>query len=73
MATDVKNNAAGDTGASQNGKITVQANRNNYQYQDPLRLITFTIANFDLNGAGQGTILADRFDDPRYYTGDAAT
>jgi len=74
MATDVVNTAGAGTGSSQNGNITVMGNRNNRQQQaPPLGTQTFLIAGFDLATAGNGTDLADRFDDPRYYQGDAVT
>ena len=73
MATDVKNNAGGDTGSAQNGRITVAGNRNNYQYQDLQEPDQdYTISKFD-NGyidtedPTDGAALLDRFDDPTYY------
>lgn len=79
MATDVKNTAAGDTGSAKNGGITVQANRNNFQYQDAAAgNVEHLIAKFDLQESvsgdpADGAKLVDRFDDPRYYQGDATT
>lgn len=76
MATDVKNTAAGDTGNSKNGGITVQANRGNFQYQDAASgNDEYSIAKFDLKYTDtadpkDAADLADRVDDPRYYQGD---
>jgi len=79
MATDVKNNQGTDSGSGKNGSITVQANRKNFQYQDSADgNKDYLIAKFDLGANAtsdptDGADLADRFDDPRYYQGDAVT
>lgn len=79
MATDVKNNANGDTGSSKNGGITVRATKLNFQYQDSAEgNDEYLIAKFDLKYTDtadpkDAADLADRFDDPRYYQGDAIT
>ena len=78
MATEVKNGAGGDTGSSLNGRITVKSNRNETQSYDPADVDQYLIAKFDLKYtdtavAIDGADLADRFDDPRYYQGDAVT
>lgn len=77
MATDVKNIAGGDTGNVNNGGVTVQGNRNNYQYISDGNVL-HPIAKFDLQESvtsdpADGAKLVDRFDDPRYYNGDAVT
>lgn len=74
MATDVKNIAAGDTGSSENGRSIVliaQAGADRVATLDSIGLILFSIADFD--NSPPGCVLANRFDNPRYYTGDAAT
>ncbi len=69
MAVDIFNTAGTGTGSSENGRITVKANRNTYQQQDPPNGTTdFTIANFDI----APITLKDRYDDPRYYQGDTS-
>ena len=75
MATDVTNISGTGTGSSKNGRITVQSNRNNFQYQDAAQgNDEYLIAKFDLNtDPVDGTNLSNRFDDPRYYQGDAIT
>lgn len=82
MATDVKNTngaGSGNTGNVKNGRITVAGNKKNYQYQDaPSGNVEYEISKFDLNYAAtsnpvDGAGLDDRFDDPRYYVGDATT
>lgn len=74
MATDVKNIAGGDTGNAENGRSVVliaQAGTARVATLDSAGLSLFSIADFD--NSPPGCVLADRFDDPRYYTGDAAT
>lgn len=79
MATDVTNIAGDGTGSSKNGSITVRASKKNFQYQDAAQgNDEYLIAKFDLKYSDTGdpkdaADLADRFDDPRYYTGDAIT
>ena len=79
MSTDVKNSAGGDTGNSKNGSITVRGAKSNFQYQDgAVGNNAYSIAKFDLKYTDtsdplDAADLADRFDDPRYYTGDAIT
>jgi hypothetical protein len=70
MATDVKNTAAGDSGSTKNGSITVKSKRNNYKYQNAANgNSTYLIAKFDLDtDPVDGTNLSNRFDDPKYYT-----
>ena len=72
MATlDVKNIDGTDTGNSENiGRITVKGNRNNTQKQDlAIKPADYAVSKFD----SEGPKLLDRFDDPRYYQGDAVT
>lgn len=76
MATDVKNFAGGDTGASKNGRTVVRTAKagslaQRFRALDSVGYTEFTIAGFDTSPPG--CILADRLDDPRYYTGDAVT
>lgn len=79
MSTDVKNKAGGDTGDTLNGQITVRTNRNGYKSQaaaEGNRL--YAISKFDLkytdtSDPTDAFDTADRFDDPRYYQGDAVT
>jgi len=73
MANTVKNSAGGDTGQVQNGITTIKTGRTTVQQlNSPGFDDTFDIASFDLNATPQdGTNLDERFDDPRYYTGDA--
>jgi hypothetical protein len=76
MATDVKNIAAGDTGAVKNGRTVIKLGRagtlaQRFQSLDSPGYTEFTISGFDTSPPG--CVLADRFDDPRYYTGDAIT
>jgi hypothetical protein len=79
MATDVTNGAGTGTGSSKNGGITVRANKKNFQYQDSAEgNEEYLIAKFDLKYTDtadpqDAADLADRFDDPRYYQGDAIT
>lgn len=77
MATDVKNIEASDSGNAVSGRVSVRTRRTSAggtekvnQTLDPtLGLVTKTISEFDTTP----TNLANRFDDPRYYAGDAAT
>ena len=74
MATDVKNIAAGDTGSVNNGRSVVliaHAGTTRIESLDSVGVSQFTIASFDLSPPG--CTLEDRFDDARYYTGDAIT
>lgn len=77
MATDVKNNAGGDSGSSYNGRAVIYtgaragtAAQKKAVLDSPMIEI-FTLAGFDTSPPG--CILADRLDDPRHYTGDTTS
>lgn len=78
MATDVKNTSGGDSGNSKRGGITVKANRNTNKKLDQGIHPDYSIANFS-QGYGatgdsiDGADLDTRWDDIRFYTGDAST
>ena len=68
MANDIVNNQGGTTGNQQRGRITVKGpgrGTNGYKANTEQQLLS---AVSDLS-----TKYDDRFDDPRYYTGDAVT
>lgn len=76
MATDVKNFAGLDSGEAKNGRTVVKLGKagslaQRFAALDSPGYTEFTIAGFDTSPPG--CILSDRFDDPRYYTGDAIT
>ena len=74
MATDVKNIDGGDTGNVENGRSAVliaQAGSTRIATLDSAGLTLFSIADFD--NSPPGCVLADRLDDPRYYTGDTSS
>lgn len=68
MSLDVKNIAGLNTGNSQNGRVTVKGNRNDHQQQAAAAgPVEYDLEDFD----NVGPVMKDRFDDPRYYQGDA--
>lgn len=76
MATlDVKNIAGTDTGNTQNGRVVVRAAKAGSAAQRKKTLqadgyYEFVIDDFD---NGSGPVIKDRFDDPRYYSGDTSS
>lgn len=71
MANDINNNAAGTTGVSRIGTITVAtggSKLNSYQTLDPGQPDVL-----DTNIADVAAKFDARFDDPRYYGGDLVT
>ena len=64
MSLDSVNTSGTTTGAAQNGRITVKANKNNHQYQNPPKGVKeYTLDNFD----DVGPVLKDRIDEVNYY------
>ncbi len=79
MAADVKNLAGLDTGSANNGRAVVLAARTSpavgvagkVQTLDSVGFKTFLIADFE--NSPPGPDISIRFDDVRFYTGDATT